>query len=147
VQGLAALRWFFIVRFARPALARRSCHTLARRECFEANSSVAALLARLCKVFSLCRFGQAVGCSALSLRWRYPRFGQAAVGACDQRLLRQPASAAPLLCFVQRRKHFGSHQRQCSSKEQHNNARLGYALAVEQSGGGQHASCSTQPAR
>jgi len=28
VQGLAALRWFFIVRFARPALTRRSCRTL-----------------------------------------------------------------------------------------------------------------------
>ena len=28
MQGLAALRWFFIVRFARPALTRRSCQTL-----------------------------------------------------------------------------------------------------------------------
>jgi len=147
VQGLAALRWFFIVRFARPALTRRSCHTLARRECFETNRSVAALLARLCKVCSLCRFGQAAGCSALSSRWRYPRFGEAAVTACARRSLRQPASAAPFLCYVQRRKHFGSHQHPRSSKEPHNNARFGYALAVEQSGGGQLAAPSIQPAR
>ena len=34
MQGLAALRWFFIVRFARPALTRRSCRTLARSSSF-----------------------------------------------------------------------------------------------------------------